>query len=96
MVFEHSVYLLFFSQEKPQTESSTKPDAKTEANNKTANKQPEKTEQKPQQRRTQNYRHKVNQQQGRIDFYGKNQSYGGTRFMHNRHPYHYLATGPIN
>ncbi|CAG9122404.1 unnamed protein product [Plutella xylostella] len=83
-------------EEKPQTDSSTKPDAKTEANNKTANKQPEKTEQKPQQRRTQNYRHKVNQQQGRIDFYGKNQSYGGTRFMHNRHPYHYLATGPIN
>ncbi|CAK1547637.1 unnamed protein product [Leptosia nina] len=46
---------------------------------------------KDKNRRTQNYRHnKVNQ---RNDFYPKNQRYDN-RFV--RHPYHYLATGPIN
>ena len=79
-------------QEKPKpAEQATALPAKPETKNEAAKpqKQTEKTE-KNQQRRTQNYR-KVNQ---RSDFY-KNQRYD-TRFMHNRHPYHYLATGPIN
>uniref|UniRef100_A0A2A4K5F7 Uncharacterized protein n=1 Tax=Heliothis virescens TaxID=7102 RepID=A0A2A4K5F7_HELVI len=75
------------TEEKPPAEAQTKPETKNEAS-KTASKQTEKPE-KSQQRRTQNYR-KV-----RSDFYQKNQRYD-TRFMHNRHPYHYLATGPIN
>lgn len=77
------------AEEKPPAEAQqTKPETKNEA--KPAAKQTENKE-KNQQRRTQNYR-KVNQ---RSDFYQKNQRYD-TRFMHNRHPYHYLATGPIN
>lgn len=47
-----------------------------------------------QQRRTPNYRHKVNQQGRSTDLYQKNHRYDN-RFA-NRHPYHYLATGPIN
>ncbi|CAB3245111.1 unnamed protein product [Arctia plantaginis] len=65
-----------------------KPDAKNEA--KSSNKSTDKPQDKNQQRRTQNYR-KVQ----RNDFYQKNQRYDN-RFMQNRHPYHYLATGPIN
>ncbi|CAH1641738.1 unnamed protein product [Spodoptera littoralis] len=77
------------AEEKPPAEAQqTKTETKNEA--KPAAKQTENKE-KNQQRRTQNYR-KVNQ---RSDFYQKNQRYD-TRFMHNRHPYHYLATGPIN
>ncbi|XP_038218227.1 meiosis-specific coiled-coil domain-containing protein MEIOC-like isoform X2 [Zerene cesonia] len=53
-------------------------------------KQTNKQNDKDKNRRTQNYKHKVNQ---RNDFYQKNQRYDN-RFM--RHPYHYLATGPIN
>nr|XP_049706104.1 meiosis-specific coiled-coil domain-containing protein MEIOC isoform X2 [Helicoverpa armigera] len=75
------------TEDKPPAEAQTKPETKNEAA-KTASKQTEKPD-KSQQRRTQNYR-KV-----RSDFYQKNQRYD-TRFMHNRHPYHYLATGPIN
>ncbi|XP_049880994.1 uncharacterized protein LOC126377336 [Pectinophora gossypiella] len=75
--------------------NETKSDTKTETNNNktsTTNKQVDKQQDnKNQQRRTQNYR-KLNQ--GRNDFYQKNQRYDN-RFMHNRHPY-YLATGPIN
>ncbi|KAM3962240.1 uncharacterized protein ACR2FA_003743 [Aphomia sociella] len=80
-------------EEKANETQTTKSDTKTEnnANNKT-NKQTDKQQDKNQQRRTQNYR-KLNQ--GRNDFYQKNQRYDN-RFMHNRHPYHYLATGPIN
>ncbi|CAG5031040.1 unnamed protein product [Parnassius apollo] len=76
------------------TQTATKADVKNENNtaNKQANKQTDKQQEKNQQRRTQNYRHKVNQ--GRNDFYQKNRY--DNRFMHNRHPYHYLATGPIN
>ncbi|KAH9634421.1 hypothetical protein HF086_000247 [Spodoptera exigua] len=78
------------AEEKPPVEAQqTKSETKNEA--KPATKQTEKQE-KNQQRRTQNYNRKVNQ---RSDFYQKNQRYD-TRFMHNRHPYHYLATGPIN
>lgn len=43
-------------------------------------------------RRAPNYRHKVNQQ-GRPDYYQKNQRYD-TRFAQRN--YHYLSTGPIN
>ncbi|XP_063367857.1 meiosis-specific coiled-coil domain-containing protein MEIOC-like [Cydia amplana] len=77
--------------EKTKDASTVKTDTKPETNNKTSatNKQPEKDKN---QRKTQNYRHKLNQ--GRNDFYQKNQRYD-TRFMPNRHPY-YLATGPIN
>ncbi|XP_050356486.1 uncharacterized protein LOC126777507 isoform X2 [Nymphalis io] len=42
-------------------------------------------------RRPQNFR-KLNQ---RNDFYQRNVRYDN-RMVHNRHPYHYLATGPIN
>ncbi|XP_026497770.2 uncharacterized protein LOC113401908 [Vanessa tameamea] len=42
-------------------------------------------------RRAQNFR-KVHQ---RNDFYQRNTRYDN-RMVHNRHPYHYLATGPIN
>ncbi|XP_052752718.1 uncharacterized protein LOC113517862 isoform X2 [Galleria mellonella] len=79
-------------EEKPNETQTTKSDTKTENNANKTNKQPEKQQDKNQQRRTQNYR-KVNQ--GRNDFYQKNQRYDN-RFMHSRHPYHYLATGPIN
>ncbi|KAL0860373.1 hypothetical protein ABMA27_009773 [Loxostege sticticalis] len=72
-------------EEKPSTDQTQKPDAKTD---KQPNKQTDKPQDKNNQRRTQNYR-KVN------GFYQKNQRYDN-RFMHNRHPYHYLATGPIN
>ncbi|CAH2058035.1 unnamed protein product, partial [Iphiclides podalirius] len=87
----------------PSTSASTAPrgDAKNENNNngntnnnnnnRQTNKQPDRPQEKSQQRRAQNYRHKVNQ--GRNDFYQKNRY--DNRF-HNRHPYHYLATGPIN
>ncbi|XP_059054502.1 meiosis-specific coiled-coil domain-containing protein MEIOC-like [Achroia grisella] len=78
-------------EEKPNetAKNETKPESNT--NNK-SNKQSDKQQEKNQQRRAQNYR-KVNQ--GKNDFYQKNQRYDN-RFMHNRHPYHYLATGPIN
>lgn len=76
-------------QEKPPAEAAAKPEAKNDTSKAAATKQTEKD--KNPQRRTQNYR-KVNQ---RSDFYQKNQRYD-SRFMHNRHPYHYLATGPIN
>ncbi|XP_026735312.1 probable cyclin-dependent serine/threonine-protein kinase DDB_G0292550 isoform X2 [Trichoplusia ni] len=70
------------------SEPQTKSETKNEPPKTVANKL---TEKDKNQRRTQNYR-KVNQ---RNDFYQKNQRYDN-RFMHNRHPYHYLATGPIN
>ncbi|CAH0715030.1 unnamed protein product, partial [Brenthis ino] len=73
-------------EEKPSTETQPpKTDAKQD--NEQKNKQ---TDKEKNQRRTQNYR-KVN---NRNDFYPKNQRYDN-RFVH-RHPYHYLATGPIN
>ncbi|RVE43723.1 hypothetical protein evm_011638 [Chilo suppressalis] len=75
-------------EDKPANEP-TKPDAKNPNN--ITNKQTDKPQEKNNQRRTPNYR-KVNH---RNDFYAKNQRYDN-RFMHNRHPYHYLATGPIN
>ncbi|XP_063544447.1 meiosis-specific coiled-coil domain-containing protein MEIOC-like [Cydia strobilella] len=78
--------------EKPKDASTVKTDTKPETNNNktsTTNKQAEKDKN---QRKTQNYKHKLNQ--GRNDFYQKNQRYD-SRFMQNRHPY-YLATGPIN
>ncbi|KAL4709649.1 hypothetical protein ACJJTC_007380 [Scirpophaga incertulas] len=74
-------------EEKPATES-LKPDVKNEKP--PINKQPENKPEKNNQRRN-NYRKANN----RNDFYQKNQRYDH-RFMHNRHPYHYLATGPIN
>ncbi|KAJ8708438.1 hypothetical protein PYW07_010563 [Mythimna separata] len=78
------------TEEKPPAEQAqpSKPETKNEAAK--PQKQTEKNEKNP-SRRPQHYR-KVNQ---RSDFYQKNQRYD-TRFMHNRHPYHYLATGPIN
>ncbi|XP_068624181.1 uncharacterized protein [Battus philenor] len=76
----------------PSTSSAQpKTEAKNEQPPKQTNKQTDKQE-KNQPRRTQNYRHKVNQ--GRHDFYQKNRY--DNRFVHNRQPYHYLATGPIN
>ncbi|XP_045762911.1 uncharacterized protein LOC123865739 [Maniola jurtina] len=76
-------------EEKPSTESQpAKSETKQEHDQKQSNKQ---TEKEKNQRRTQNYR-KVNQ---RNDFYQRNQRYDN-RFVHNRHPYHYLAAGPIN
>lgn len=71
-------------EEKPSTDAPKTTDSKTDSKQKQTEKE------KNQPRRTQNYR-KVNQR----DFYQKNHRYDG-RFMHNRHPYHYLATGPIN
>lgn len=79
--------------ESPKTEATTSTTATASSSNSTKNgaaiKQTEK-DKNHQQRRTQNYK-KLNQ---RNDFY-RNQRYDN-RFMHNRHPYHYLATGPIN
>ncbi|XP_041972568.1 uncharacterized protein LOC121728440 [Aricia agestis] len=76
--------------EKP-SNTPSKSETKQESNEKKPS-QNEKQD-KSNQRRSQNYRNKMNQ--GRNDFYQKNQRYEN-RFVHNRHPYHYLATGPIN
>ncbi|KPJ00039.1 Uncharacterized protein C17orf104-like [Papilio xuthus] len=76
------------NQSEPSTSNQPKSEAKQEV--KQTNKQADK--EKNQQRRSQNYRHKMNQ--GRNDFYQKNRY--DNRFVHTRHPYHYLATGPIN
>ncbi|CAH2230262.1 jg20011 [Pararge aegeria aegeria] len=78
-------------QKEDKTTTENQP-AKNETKQETDQKQPNKPpEREKNQRRTQNYR-RVNQ---RNDFYQKNQRYDN-RFVHNRHPYHYLATGPIN
>ncbi|XP_075986317.1 uncharacterized protein LOC142983272 isoform X2 [Anticarsia gemmatalis] len=74
-------------EEKPTETPKTETKSDTKATNKSTDKPQEKNQQN---RRPQNYR-KVQ----RNDFYQKNQRYDN-RFMHNRHPYHYLATGPIN
>ncbi|GBP16834.1 Meiosis-specific coiled-coil domain-containing protein MEIOC [Eumeta japonica] len=71
-------------------ENKTKPsDKSNEQKNDNQN------QQRNQQRRTTNYRHKINQNGRPTDYYQKNQRYDN-RFNHNRHPFHYLATGPIN
>ncbi|XP_045507135.1 meiosis-specific coiled-coil domain-containing protein MEIOC-like [Colias croceus] len=68
-----------------------KPSADSPKSDNGTEKQTNKQNDKEKNRRAQNYRHKINNQ--RNDFYQKNQRYDN-RFM--RHPYHYLATGPIN
>ncbi|CAG4972045.1 unnamed protein product [Colias eurytheme] len=68
-----------------------KPNADSPKSDNGTEKQTNKQNDKEKNRRAQNYRHKINNQ--RNDFYQKNQRYDN-RFM--RHPYHYLATGPIN